>query len=85
MDLYCVQSSLQLATSTTPSWRPHVCIVTASDPGEISIATLLAQCYDNHVYQTPTWFMQNSAQYDSYTRNGQTYTAITLWLPLKLT
>ncbi|KZV75107.1 glycoside hydrolase family 51 protein [Peniophora sp. CONT] len=31
------------------------------------------QCYDNHVYQTPTWFMQNSAQYDSYARNGQTY------------
>lgn len=29
--------------------------------------------YDNHVYNYPAWFTQNSAQYDSTTRNGMTY------------
>ncbi|KAJ3478864.1 hypothetical protein NLI96_g9462 [Meripilus lineatus] len=31
------------------------------------------QHYDVHVYQTPTWFAQNSFFYDGFQRNGTTY------------
>ncbi|KAF9237539.1 glycoside hydrolase family 51 protein [Melanogaster broomeanus] len=29
--------------------------------------------YDNHVYQTPSWFVENAFYYDSYERNGTYY------------
>ncbi|VDC07497.1 unnamed protein product [Peniophora sp. CBMAI 1063] len=31
------------------------------------------QSYDSHVYDTPTWFAQNSLMYDGFERNGTTY------------
>ncbi|KZV72980.1 glycoside hydrolase family 51 protein [Peniophora sp. CONT] len=31
------------------------------------------QSYDSHVYDTPTWFAQNSIMYDGFERNGTTY------------
>ncbi|KAI0037105.1 arabinofuranosidase [Vararia minispora EC-137] len=31
------------------------------------------QSWDIHVYQTPTWFTQNSAFYDSFARDGTTF------------
>ncbi|KAA1476576.1 alfa-L-arabinofuranosidase precursor [Dentipellis sp. KUC8613] len=45
--------------ATTDAWDP--------------ILSPVPQSYDVHVYQTPSWFAQNSFYYDGFQRNGTTY------------
>ncbi|TFY60379.1 hypothetical protein EVG20_g7441 [Dentipellis fragilis] len=71
------------AAGTYPyRWRDFVGNLSAAFPNIRFIATTDAwdpilspvpQSYDVHVYQTPSWFAQNSFYYDGFQRNGTTY------------
>ncbi|KAF8804774.1 glycoside hydrolase family 51 protein [Phlegmacium glaucopus] len=70
------------ATSYIYRWRDFVTALEAEFPYINFIATsdtfdpLLSPNptqYDVHVYQTPTWFAQNSFYYDGFERNGTKY------------
>ncbi|TFY83798.1 hypothetical protein EWM64_g208 [Hericium alpestre] len=71
------------AAQTYPyRWRDFVGNLSASFPDIRFIATTDAwtplldpvpQSYDVHVYQTPSWFAENSFYYDAFERNGTTY------------
>ncbi|KAI0076533.1 glycoside hydrolase family 51 protein [Panus rudis PR-1116 ss-1] len=71
------------ASGTYPyRWRDFVGNLSAAFPQLHFIATTNAwnpllsptpQHYDVHVYQTPSWFAQNSFYYDGFQRNGTTY------------
>ncbi|CAK5272879.1 unnamed protein product [Mycena citricolor] len=37
------------------------------------VLTPTPEIYDNHVYQTPTWFATNSFMYDNFPRNGMRF------------
>ncbi|KIJ61497.1 glycoside hydrolase family 51 protein [Hydnomerulius pinastri MD-312] len=63
-------------------WRDFAGNLTAAFPQLRFIATSypfdpildpVPQQYDNHVYQTPTWFAENAFYYDSFERNGTYY------------
>ncbi|KIP05651.1 glycoside hydrolase family 51 protein [Phlebiopsis gigantea 11061_1 CR5-6] len=63
-------------------WRDFVGNLTQAFPQLTFIATSDAfdpvispnpQAYDVHVYQTPSWFAQNSFYYDGFKRNGTKY------------
>lgn len=51
---------------------PDIHFIATSDPFS-PILTPNPSEYDVHVYQTPTWFAQNSFYYDGFGRNGTKY------------
>ncbi|KAJ7054459.1 arabinofuranosidase, partial [Mycena amicta] len=51
---------------------PQLRFLATTDVGD-PVLTPKPQSYDVHVYQTPTWFAQNSFFYDSFARDGTTY------------
>ncbi|EGO29279.1 glycoside hydrolase family 51 protein [Serpula lacrymans var. lacrymans S7.9] len=70
------------STSYIYRWRDFAGNLTALFPQINFIATTYPfdpiieptpKQYDNHVYQTPTWFAENSFYYDSFERNGTYY------------
>ncbi|KAI0065236.1 glycoside hydrolase [Artomyces pyxidatus] len=71
------------AANTYPyRWKDFVGNLSAAYPDIRFIATSDAwdpllnptpQSYDVHVYQTPSWFIDNAFYYDSFERNGTTY------------
>ncbi|KAI8986908.1 glycoside hydrolase family 51 protein [Trametes punicea] len=70
------------ADTYTYRWHDFVSALQAEFPQIRFIATTdawdpvlspVAQSYDVHVYQTPTWFYQNAFYYDDFQRNGTTY------------
>ncbi|KAF8880023.1 glycoside hydrolase family 51 protein [Infundibulicybe gibba] len=70
------------ANTYTYRWHDFVTALTAQFPNLRFIATTLTSGpvlsptpldYDVHVYQTPTWFAQNSFFYDGFQRNGMRY------------
>ncbi|KAG6913390.1 hypothetical protein DXG01_007228, partial [Tephrocybe rancida] len=70
------------ATSYIYRWKDFVNTLKSQFPQLHFIATTSTSSpvlspvpteYDVHVYQTPTWFAQNSFFYDGFQRNGQKY------------
>ncbi|KAI0694224.1 glycoside hydrolase family 51 protein [Cytidiella melzeri] len=51
---------------------PDITFIATSDVGD-PVLTPTPEAYDVHVYQTPSWFAQNSFYYDSFERNGTKY------------
>src|SRR5690606_16426092 len=58
---------------------PEIIIVSGTGPfpdGELfdyavkELKEMKAELVDEHYYNTPEWFFQNSTRYDSYDRNG---------------
>ncbi|KAI0088820.1 glycoside hydrolase family 51 protein [Irpex rosettiformis] len=51
---------------------PSLTFIATSDVGS-PVLTPKVEAYDVHVYQTPSWFAQNSFYYDSFARDGTKY------------
>ncbi|OAX31790.1 glycoside hydrolase family 51 protein [Rhizopogon vinicolor AM-OR11-026] len=51
---------------------PHLKLIATSYPFN-PVLDPIPKHYDNHVYQTPGWFAENSFYYDSFERNGTYY------------
>ncbi|KJA18790.1 glycoside hydrolase family 51 protein [Hypholoma sublateritium FD-334 SS-4] len=51
---------------------PAIQFIATSDVGSPVLSPVPTE-YDVHVYQTPTWFAQNSFYYDSFARGGTKY------------
>ncbi|KAI0826446.1 glycoside hydrolase family 51 protein [Irpex lacteus] len=51
---------------------PSLTFIATSDVGS-PVLTPKPEAYDVHVYQTPSWFAENSFYYDSFARDGTKY------------